>query len=680
MASAASATSGNAFDSCQCTKPYSPSFARASAGVRVACLLLCALAWHALPARIITVGTGPGCDFSVIQYALDFVADTNFDPDLVDEVRIMYYQGPGGLSPDGYPWHQESLSIVVPAGKDLTITGGYGSCGQVVSDGTTTYIDGHKGYDNTLGRVLTIDAPAGTTVHLRRLGLGGGRTDSGSYGGTLLLYDGGSLDVSNCDVNSGEAGYGAGIAFGGNGNMTLTSTTVHLNAASGVGGGLFSDGDGIISLVASSILNNSAYSGGGIYASATGTNAELTLDAGTVVGGNTAGSNGGGIWANGTVLTVQGANTIIDNNHADNGSGGGIYLTNHDSLDGYVYVTTAGVSGLGPIYLNTAYNGGGIALVSQDDPNESDLHFSMFSPDAAHPTRLLSNTAWHRGGAIFAKDYTGVTRLDHALLQIGNHIEVTDNAAPDGAAIFLEEDSNFGDAVGPFMDIGASLIEGNYSVDAANKPTNGAIIHSQSPLGFYINRARISGNVGGPVVRVDSSASYNAGTFKNMLIVDNTVTGSVVEGTTDLLQDSTIANNVFTAAPVLSLSGDTTLRRLIISQPGKTALSHGGGSLTVQRVMSKYDVASLGGPSVDAFSGDPLFVNAAIGDYHLQQWSPAVDYAEADANENQDLESKLRDVNLAPKANTFGPRDLGAFELQSASCGAADTIFCNSFE
>jgi hypothetical protein len=307
----------------------------------------------------------------------------------------------------------------------------------------------------------------------------------------------------------------------------------------------------------------------------------------------------------------------------------------------------------------------------------------MNSPDAAHPTRLRSNTAWHRGGAIFAKPYMSAGSLkDKAILQIGGQIEVTDNAAPDGPAIFLEQDSDFlNDTGGPSMQIGASLFTGNYSVDAANHPTNGAIIHAQPSLTFDMNRARISGNVGGPAIRVDSSDDPVFPTFKNMLIVDNTVTGSVVEGAVQVLQDSTIANNVITAATVLSVSPlyYTTLRRLIISQPGKTTLDHGNGTTNVQRVMSN-EVASLGGPNDDAFIGDTQFVNAAGGDYHLRQRSDAVDYAEADATESEDLELKKRDVNLLPEANKFGPRDLGAFELQSASCGAADTIYCDGFQ
>jgi hypothetical protein len=90
------------------------------------------------------------------------------------------------------------------------------------------------------------------------------------------------------------------------------------------------------------------------------------------------------------------------------------------------------------------------------------------------------------------------------------------------------------------------------------------------------------------------------------------------------------------------------------------------------------ETASL--PGAQHTQGNTLvYVDAANGDYHLAPNSPGVDYAPT--QNGSDLDGNPRDVELAQVPNLYGPRDIGAYERQSAfnGCGTAETIFCDGF-
>jgi hypothetical protein len=77
--------------------------------------------------------------------------------------------------------------------------------------------------------------------------------------------------------------------------------------------------------------------------------------------------------------------------------------------------------------------------------------------------------------------------------------------------------------------------------------------------------------------------------------------------------------------------------------------------------------------------GEPTFVDAANGDYHLKYGSLGIDFAPAGTG--SDLDRQPRAVDMLLVNDLFGPMDIGAYELQRAPpCIAGDTIFCNGFE
>ena len=93
------------------------------------------------------------------------------------------------------------------------------------------------------------------------------------------------------------------------------------------GGGIDIKGSGIVELSFVTISGSKASRGGGIFAEATGGPLTLELKSDTVILGNTATGDGGGIWAKGDVLLfLIEPQVTVSSNHAPNGRGGGIYI------------------------------------------------------------------------------------------------------------------------------------------------------------------------------------------------------------------------------------------------------------------------------------------------------------------------------------------------------------------
>ena len=78
--------------------------------------------------------------------------------------------------------------------------------------------------------------------------------------------------------------------------------------------------------------------------------------------------------------------------------------------------------------------------------------------------------------------------------------------------------------------------------------------------------------------------------------------------------------------------------------------------------------------------GDPAFVNVATGDYRLMPTSLAIDVAPTVGGDDRDLDGRPHDLDITSVPNLDGVRDLGAYERQPRYCGAADTVFCATFD
>jgi len=225
----------------------------------------------------------------------------------------------------------------------------------------------HSGAASSQGTVLSIQ---GGPVTIHGLTVADGKANGGVFGAGLSIAApvgqqpvAVALDGVAVTNNATTAGAGGGI-YASNATLTITSSTIAANSASGGsyprqgGGGLFiDDGFGPVSatLANTTVIGNTTGSvGGGIgvvdTAPGDGRAVALTVTAstvGTAAQPNTAG-NGGGLYSAGGTTTVT--NSTVGGNVANGGlgGGGGIY-----SAGGTTTVTNSTISG------NSGYISGG---------------------------------------------------------------------------------------------------------------------------------------------------------------------------------------------------------------------------------------------------------------------------------------------------------------------------------
>jgi hypothetical protein len=144
----------------------------------------------------------------------------------------------------------------------------------------------------------------------------------------------------------------------------------------------------------------------------------------------------------------------------------------------------------------------------------------------------------------------------------------------------------------------------------------------------------------------------------------------------------TIAGNTILADGVFatlagSPASDLTLTNSIVYQPTHhTWLDYSSVSAVHPSYLIANDLVTL--PANATLSNaDPLFVDPASGNFRLQSNSPAIDYAPPSPPGATDIDRQPRSADLG-NANTFGPRDLGPYEIQIG--GVMDRIYLAGFE
>lgn len=462
------------------------------------------------------------------------------------------------------------------------------------------------------------------------------------------------------------------------------------------GGGIHFDGRGSLTLDTTTIDNNTAMFGGGINFTGSGGFAGLGVLGHTIIASNTAGASGGGIRIDGDAyMSVVQDNTLIWNNHAPSGYGGGIDVVGPAHAD----VGSPGFGSLGVIFANDAQYGGGIAITSGQH-NGYSAEVQLFTTDPTRPVRVHGNFASGSGGAFYLKPYVGTSGNAFATL-CAFDARIEDNGAPEGSAIYADRDSFLGGlgTAGGRVEFNQSLyncsglpsfarkcaagvpcntVSGNDAINENGQPTEGATIRVVDDGWLSANRIALRGNTGGYAIRA-SAPKITAHTLSNCLLAENDVSRQLVSTSGSMQIDScTLVNNTILSSNTIHAGSDLTLANSIIDQPGNLALAYSGSAsdLHVDYVLSS-DVTTL--PPVEGVAvGEPTFVDAAHGDYHLQLNSLGVDYAPAISGDDRDLDNFPRDQDLSP-GNLWGVRDLGAYERQH-DCSRGDTVFCDSFE
>lgn len=155
-------------------------------------------------------------------------------------------------------------------------------------------------------------------------------TGTSGSGGGIFNNGVGTIHISDASVSGNTAMRAGGgiednsMGFGtGGDDVSLDNVTLDSNQAlggPGNGGALHVSGDAITRITGGSVSGNTAASeGGGLWNSATG---QMFVSGGTIIDANTA-VDGGGIYSDGGRMVIDGVN--ITNNVASQ-SGGGIYL------------------------------------------------------------------------------------------------------------------------------------------------------------------------------------------------------------------------------------------------------------------------------------------------------------------------------------------------------------------
>jgi hypothetical protein len=589
--------------------------------------VLLVLAGSAAEAATYVVGSGTGCSHSSVQAAITTAQATPG----AHVIRITRSS----------TWTAQAL--VINTSQTLDLEGGYASCDQVGADGLHTVLDGQGG---SAAPVLLIETGAGGLVRLRR------------------------ITVQRGDV-----------------------------AGTGHGGGIFFRGSGRLELHDSALINNIAGYGGGIYAEGLGADAELRFGADVIVSANTARYSGGGVYIDGMRLTMVDPRSSISFNEAlgtaDSGYGGGLIVLARHGRPASAMIGSSGTGNLGTIFGNVARYGGGIAVYVADDSGDDALA-TVFGTDPAQRTRIRDNFASVVGGAVYARPFyreAPTLRIGHAGVRFFNS-DVLDNVAPTGAVGWLETDTALFGAVA----IGSSIsfnrvdppsgsapcpehvpcvtIAGNLTANATGNPTAGAVfaLRRESVLSFGRSfgsnpapdrgGALITGNQAGRLVDADDDSFVG---LANAAIVDNDFSIQLVRTDDDSdvrVVDVTLAGNTLGANPVLQVSGNVTVRRSILWQPGRTLLAHSGGVREVEWSIAS-EAASLGG-GPGAIVAPPRFVDPAGGNYRLRAASPAIDYTGAVAGDDRDVDGRPRDQRIeAVPRDTGLVRDIGAYERQT---------------
>lgn len=412
--------------------------------------------------------------------------------------------------------------------------------------------------------------------------------NTASYGGGISSMDSDSY-ITDCTFQRNKAELG-GAVYNYNSNGTINECTFQQNKAQGAS---FHCRGGAIALYAGSAPSIT----GGLFT--------YNLAIGDAQG------KGGGIYCDST--SQANASEVRFENNISHDNGGAIYL------DG----GTANLDSGCVLYSNDADKGAGVYCVDGATLNADDCTFEENSADeyggaaflegstaAITNCEFLTNDADNQGGALAFHLSSGGSVSGSTFT--GNMTNVSNGF---GGAVYC----NF--STPNFSDCG---FQGNSS-------HNGGAVACEDYADIELLHSTVTGNTavqdgGGVSIMADSSAD-----LESCLIADNESQGlsggygvagglGVVQGASAVVKCCTIANNISPSAPsgVYSFLGSITVSNSIIW--GHTGMDISGDSITVN-----YSDIEGGFPGTGNIDLDPMFLDAANGDYHLTRTSPCVD-------------------------------------------------------
>ena len=361
-----------------------------------------------------------------------------------------------------------SADASAPAGTGVIMGGiGFSVDGEMILGGGV-YISGNSTFNMTGGTISGNTADNGGGVCM----WGGGTftMTGGTITGNKAATDGGGVYVDlgiftmeggTISGNTAQSGDGGGVLVN-NGTFTMNNGTISDNTAqSGDGGGAYFYGDNTFEMNGGTISGNTATNGGGMYIR--GIN-DFTFDAnGCTFTDNDAAEYGGGVY-----ITAWGTVTMTDCTISGNTAkyGGGVYVTGSDctfTLEGSTVLGNTATSNGGGVYIdgttfimndgtitgNTATNGGGVYMSG----GKSTMNGGTIS----------GNMAWN-GGGVYVKYGTftmngGTVSGDRTFIGSGVHVNASNGT-------FTMNGGYLGEDI--IKNYGTVSISGGYLSDESN--------------------------------------------------------------------------------------------------------------------------------------------------------------------------------------------------------------------
>jgi uncharacterized repeat protein (TIGR01451 family) len=466
------------------------------------------------------------------------------------------------------------------------------------------------------GVMLTIQA--GVTVQFQHAG------DDLIVSGTLKAIGTGSAPIRFQPLSGTTPGSWGRVAF-------LTGSSGVLNHAileyGGSSGGLVYIASDAVQVL-NSVVRHSADTGIVIQTAS-------PLISATQILTNTGYNYGGG-------LSNDSGSPTIQNNTFTGNSAYHDYC--YEDMEGYLVCDYYGHGG-------GVYNDSGSPLIQDNTftgnlagDNGGGVYNNSGSPTIQNNT-FIGNRAYSDGGGVY-NDYGSPTIQDNTFT--GNLVGIY----------------SYGHGGGLSNDSGSPLIQDNtFTGNSAGDNGGGLSNGSGSPTiqnnTFTSNSARYGG--GG------ISNGFGSPTIQN-----NTFTGNSADGGGGLSNNygsPTIQNNTFTGnsasyggGGVYNYSGRPTIHSNIIANSSGSGIYNSGGV----PALDYNDVWNNSGgnysgvtPGVHDISADPLFVDAAHGNYHLTFGSPCIDAADPDNHIEADFDGEPRPMGLAPDIGADEYRALG---------------------
>ncbi len=507
-----------------------------------------------------------------------------------------------------------SAQALVVEDHSLNITGGFADCLESTPTGAPTIL---SGAGNGALPVMSVSAPGAIqrTFGLTKLSLANGNAGGLRAIGNLQMYMAGVTITNNSAVEGG------GIYVQGSSSQTAPNIQIGgyqsepsriVNNSATRGGGIHLDAFGFASISDARIANNTASVGAGIYLSGSGVQASLA-----------------GLPGASSLSGVRDNTASMD--------GGGVYLQSGASLSAARYFAASPVA---LIAGNSAgRNGGGVYM---SNGGNSLLGYNLYLQNNTAGTSQNGN-----GGGIY------MTAGNGALLADGG--EITTCGRPE-ACVSIENNRA---GINGFTGAGGGV----YVLGGA---------------AFTAFNARVTGNTaqfGGAAYAIGSNAQLR---WVSSVIENNGGAGRSfqLEGGATLRLHGTTLGNDNSSQGIIGLSGgNAQIDTSIIYDPGAVILTR--AAMTSNTVNSNCVLAHANYTSDTGSTmvGNPLFTDAASGDYKLQAGSPAIDACATSVltTADTDYSEYPRGSDIPNVPNAPGPFDLGAFEVQAI-------LFADSFE